>query len=116
MGYSDAMCIRGYRGGDGAVATLTHETRERIRQARSEAVRQQCQPLRGQRYCGNCGTEVENWTIGCGSCKERHKNKKKRGINPPDPAWFNYHMELERQRYFRALQDAAARRRWWVTA
>lgn len=59
----------------------------------------------GLTECSNCGCHVHEWTLGCPTCRERHRAYHKRMFYPHGEPWYlarkkehtEYHHEQRRQ-------------------
>lgn len=72
-------------------------TRDAIRRARDAAARLGLRPVEGG--CTTCGTDLDDWTLGCRTCSERHRAYDKRLHYPNGERWYREMREAHKQ-YF----------------
>ena len=63
-------------------------------------------------YCVQCGTEHENWTVGCPTCGDRARKLCKRGHYPGGEAAYQAQASLVREDANRRISESSSR--WWT--
>ena len=76
------------------MSVLTAEARQVIRTARAEHARMLfAEDAATYNRCNECQGELDGWTLGCGTCGNRHNRKAREGRHP-HPQWFRARAEL----------------------